>query len=263
MRSAQSDLAGLSFAQYIRDSTTDQAEGFGPEIQRRANSNFAERVGLVDSHLTYEEYVSAGSIQGREQLLRAIDDLRAGRYRVLLAGWTHRFARSMEDAAVLRRQIAEAGGILVYTAQGIISGQRSSRVGENILHVIDQEYRDNLADLVASALQAKYESGGANGVPPLGSRHIYLRRDGSFAQGPERHTRAVRVLDETGLQTLRALFRHYLDAGSYRKTAEWLNENGYSTREGTPFTLSGVRDILRNPFYGPEEVVRLPPQTAR
>lgn len=92
------DLAGMRCAQYIRDSTKDQAEGFGPEIQRRANRAFLERYGLIDTGRVYEEYVSAGSVRGRNELLRALDDMKARRYQVLLVGWTHRFARSTEDA---------------------------------------------------------------------------------------------------------------------------------------------------------------------
>ena len=250
------DLAGMRCAQYIRDSTKDQAEGFGPEIQRRANRAFLERYGLIDTGSVYEEYVSAGSVRGRNELRRALEDMKSGRYQVLLVGWTHRFARSTEDAARIKREIADAGGLLVYTAQGIISGQRSNRVGEKVLHVLDEEYRENLADLVAAGLLAKFEADGANGLPPLGTKHVYIRRDGSIADGPERHTRAVRVLNEVELPTLRALLGRYAEFGSYRKTADWLNAGGYRTHSGGLFTTASIKTIILNPFYGPEEVVR-------
>lgn len=249
------DLRGRVYAQYVRDSTKDQAEGYGPDIQRRANQGFTQRYGLVDSGLVYEEYVSGGSVRGRHELLRAIEDMRAGRFAVLLVGWTHRFARSTEDAARVKREIMEAGGVLVYTAQGMVSGQRSSRVGEKVLHVLDEEYRENLSDLMTSALHAKFRSNGANGRPPLGSRHVYIRRDGTITQGPERQTLAIRVLDEGELPLLRALLTHYVRYGSYRKTAEWLNRQGYRTRAGRVFTFDSVKEIVRNPFYAPEEIV--------
>lgn len=249
------DLRGRLYAQYVRDSTKDQAEGYGPDIQRRANRAFAERYGLIDSGLVYEEYVSGGSIQRRHELIRAVADMRAGQFTVLLVGWTHRFARSTEDAARVKREIMEVGGVLVYTAQGIVSGQKSSRVGEKVLHVLDEEYRENLSDLMSNALHAKFQSNGANGRPPLGSRHVYIRRDGTIAQGPERQTLAIRVLDERELPLLRALLTHYVRHGSYRKTAEWLNGQGYRTRACRIFTFDSVKEIVRNPFYGPEEIV--------
>jgi len=250
------DLAGLRFAQYIRDSTEDQAEGFGPDAQRRANLSFAQRYGLVNSGLEYEEFLTATTVHRRNQMLQAVTDLKSGLYKVLLVGWTHRFTRSLEDAGWLKRQIWEAQGVLVYTAQGFIAGQRSTRLQENILHAIDQEYSENLGDLVAAGLLAKFEAEGANGVPPLGSKHVYIRRDGTISEGPERHTLAVRVLNPEHLPALRALLSRYIEFGSYRKTADWLNAHGYRTREGGLFAASSVAMVVQNPFYGSEEIVR-------
>ena len=250
------DLGGLVYAQYLRDSTPDQAEGFGPEMQRRANLAFAERYGLVDSGIVYEEYITGTTLRHRTQMMQAVYDLKAKRYAVLLVGWTHRFVRSTADAEWLKRQIREAGGVLVYTAQGFISGQRSTRLQESILHAIDQEYVDNLGDLVTAGLLSKFEADGANGHPPLGTKHVYVRRDGSIAEGPERHTRSVRVLNEAELPVLRALLVRYSQLGSYRKTADWLNQHGFRTHRGGLFTTASIKTVINNPFYGPEEIVR-------
>jgi hypothetical protein len=40
------DLKGLRAEGYIRDSTLDQRDGFGPEIQRKNILRFAEKYGL-------------------------------------------------------------------------------------------------------------------------------------------------------------------------------------------------------------------------
>ncbi len=250
------DLRGKACAQYIRESTRDQGEGFGPDMQREANRTFAQRYGLADTGRVYEEYVSAKSVQGRSAFMQALDDMKRGAFQVLLVGWTHRFARSTEDAARVKREIAETGGILVYSALGMISGQRSNRLGEKVMHVLDEEYRENLADLVAAGLHAKFEAEGANGNPPLGTKHLYVRRDGSLADGPERHTHAVRVLDEADLPLMRTLFSRYLALGSYRRTAASLNQQGRRTRRGRLFTTASIKTIVTNPFYGPDEIVR-------
>ena len=41
------DLRGLRAEGYIRDSTLDQKDGFGPSIQRGNEERFAEAYGLV------------------------------------------------------------------------------------------------------------------------------------------------------------------------------------------------------------------------
>jgi len=106
------DLKDLSFAQYIRDSTAEQAEGFGPEIQRRANLSFAERYRLVNSNLVYEKYVSAGSLRGRDQLLRALQDLRDG---------------GLRQPGLSRHG---AGGDLPVGVSGQVSGDDDAVIGE-------------------------------------------------------------------------------------------------------------------------------------
>lgn len=250
-----SDLSGMTFAQYIRESTRQQADRFGPDSQRAENLSFATRWGLVDSHLEYMEFRSGTTTEGRHALSRAISDMREGHYRVLMFARTDRLARSMEDAPRIKREVAQAGGVIVYTQQGIVSGSRATELGENISHVLDQEYSRKLSYTIGSGLKAKFESGGTNGQPVLGTKHVYIRSDGTRAEGPERSTIARRAVDPDRVETLKALLGYYSTYGSYRRTAQWLNSNGHRTRSGQLFTESSIHDVVINPFYGPEEIV--------
>ncbi len=108
---------------------------------------------------------------------------------------------------------------------------------------------------VQMGLREKFQSGVANGVPPLGTKNAYIRRDGTPANARDRSSRAIRVIDEEKMPALRALLSRYADKGSYRKTADWLNAQGFTNREGTSFTTASVKEVIRNPFFGPEEVV--------
>ena len=56
------DLRGLRAEGYVRDSTLDQGDGFGPTIQRTNEQRFAETYGLVLGERWYTEFVS-----GREK----------------------------------------------------------------------------------------------------------------------------------------------------------------------------------------------------
>jgi len=49
------DLKGLRAAPYVRDSTLDQRDGFGPDIQRNNILRFAECYGLVLGAYSYTE----------------------------------------------------------------------------------------------------------------------------------------------------------------------------------------------------------------
>ena len=52
------DLRGFRAEGYIRDSTLDQRDGFGPEIQRHNMERFAESYGLELGSRWYTEFIS-------------------------------------------------------------------------------------------------------------------------------------------------------------------------------------------------------------
>ena len=60
------DLKGLRAEGYIRDSTLDQRDGFGPEIQRNNIQRFAETYGLPMGDRWYTEFVSGRSVAKRD-----------------------------------------------------------------------------------------------------------------------------------------------------------------------------------------------------
>ena len=59
------DLKGLRAAGYVRDSTLDQKDGFGPEIQKHNIQRFAQSYGLVLAERWYTEFESGRSVAKR------------------------------------------------------------------------------------------------------------------------------------------------------------------------------------------------------
>jgi DNA invertase Pin-like site-specific DNA recombinase len=249
------ELRGLPYAEYIRESTPEQGDKFGPDAQRRANREFAQRYGLVNSGLKYEEYSSGRDVVNRPLFQQARADMEAGKYRILIVAYSDRLARNAADAEQFKAQVRAANGFIVYSSLGMVSGQRSTALAEGVFHVLDAQYSEDVSLKVTDGLREKFVSGGCNGVPPLGSKHKYLRADGTSAEGPERNTTPVRVLDAATLPTLIAVLTRYSKAGSCRGTAEWLNAQGHLTKRRRPFTQDSVKEIIRNPYFGPDEVV--------
>ncbi len=68
------DLRGLRAEGYIRDSTLDQRDGFGPEIQRHNIERFADSYGLVLGQRWYTEFLSGRSVKNRSQFQRFLED---------------------------------------------------------------------------------------------------------------------------------------------------------------------------------------------
>ena len=57
------DLRGLRAEGYIRDSTLDQRDGYGPDIQKHNEERFALSYGLVLGDRWYTDFVSGRTVQ--------------------------------------------------------------------------------------------------------------------------------------------------------------------------------------------------------
>ena len=116
------DLKGLRAEGYVRDSTLDQRDGFGPDIQRSNIRRFAEAYELVLGDRWYTEFVSGRSASKRAQFRQFIDDARLDTFDVLLVDHTSRFGRNQEECIRYKSQLQALGKVVVFVAQGIISG---------------------------------------------------------------------------------------------------------------------------------------------
>ena len=71
------DLAGKTWAGYVRESTRGQADRYGPDIQRAEQRRFAERHGLVSTGREYLDLVSGKDTLRRSDFGRMIADAEA------------------------------------------------------------------------------------------------------------------------------------------------------------------------------------------
>ena len=94
------DLKGLRAEGYIRDSTPDQRDGNGPEIQRRNEERFATSYGLILGNRWYTEFVTGRSVRKRKEFKEFLEDAALDRFDVLLVDHTSRFGRNQAGLAV-------------------------------------------------------------------------------------------------------------------------------------------------------------------
>jgi DNA invertase Pin-like site-specific DNA recombinase len=59
---------------YIRDSTLDQRDGFGPDIQTRNVQRLAESYGLILGEKWYTEFISGRHVKKRVVFQQFIED---------------------------------------------------------------------------------------------------------------------------------------------------------------------------------------------
>ncbi|MBI4311717.1 MAG: recombinase family protein [Chloroflexi bacterium] len=239
------DLKGLRAEGYVRDSTLDQRDGFGPDIQHRNEERFAQSYGLVLGSRWYTEFVSGRSASKRQEFQQVLEDARLDRFDVLLVDHTSRFGRNQAECIRYKAELQRLGKTVVFVSQGIISGSDRDFLAERINETLDEQYSRNLSRYVAAGLAEKASQGLANGVPPLGYKSEKL----------DNGKRERKVPDPDTTPALLALLRGYASGQhSYRTLADWLNAQGYRNREGEPFSTGSVEHVLSNRFYAGKAV---------
>ncbi|MFH1142054.1 MAG: recombinase family protein [Chloroflexota bacterium] len=234
------DLKGLRAEGYIRDSTLDQRDGFGPEIQKHDIQRFAESYGLVLSSRWYTEFVSGRSVARRKEFQQFIEDARLDLFDVLLVDHTSRFGRNQAECISYKDEMQRLGKVVVFVSQGIISGSDRDFLSERINETLDEAYSRNLSRYVRAGKAEKAAHGHALGHAPLG----YKTAKAPSGRG------ACLVPDEKTMPVLLALLRGYASRQhSFQSLARHLNAHGYRTSYRNPFTETSVNQVVSNPFY--------------
>ena len=91
------ELRGLRGVCYVRDSTLDQRDGFGPDIQRRNEERFSQTYGIILNSHWYTEFISGRSASKRHEFQQVLEDARLDRFDVLLVDHTSRFGRNQAE----------------------------------------------------------------------------------------------------------------------------------------------------------------------
>lgn len=221
------DLAGRTWAGYVRESTRGQADRYGPDLQRAEHRMFAERHGLRATGQEYVDLVSGKDTLRRTDFARMIADAEAGAFEVLLVYDTSRLARNVVDAWTYRDRLARAGVEIVFCADGLIAGNTETYELEGLKTVSDAAYIRRLSRNVGRGYEQKWRLfSDPGGHAPLG-----------FARTGER--RLLEPADGPDLDRVRRAFTLYA-TGSWSDT-RIADELG--------LTEAGLTEILTNPLY--------------
>jgi DNA invertase Pin-like site-specific DNA recombinase len=233
------DLRGLRGAPYYRDSTEDQKNGFGPDIQKHNEERFAQTWGIILGDLQYTEFVSGRSAIKRLEFQRVLQDARLDLFDVLLVDHTSRFGRNQAECIRYKQELQDLGKTVIFVSQGIISGSDKDFLNERINETLDEQYSRNLSRYVSEGLERKIEHGLHIGPAPFGYK--------SELQSGQPERKVPNPLTMPGLLTL---LRDYAPGKlSQHEVSEHLNSLGYRTHNGNTFTGHTIMDILHNRFY--------------
>jgi len=182
----------------------------------------------------YDDGGFSGGNTSRPALQQLMAECRAGNIDVILVYKIDRLSRSICDFAELTKFFDQYSVSFCSVTQDINTSTSSGRMMLNILMTFAQYEREIIGERIRDKFAASKRKGmWMGGAVPLG----YRVQD-----------RKLVVVDEEA-ETVRHIYRRYLDLQSPKRIAIELNAKGLKTKTGRPWNKGNLHHILRNCVY--------------
>jgi DNA invertase Pin-like site-specific DNA recombinase len=253
-------------AQYVRMSTDHQR--YSTENQAVAIADYAARRGIQIVRTYADEGKSGLSIDGRDALKRLIDDVQSGAadYTTVLVYDVSRWGRFQDaDESAYYEYICKRAGITVqYCAEQFENdGSPVSTIVKGVKRAMAGEYSRELSSKVFAGqcrlIELGFRQGGAAG---FGLRRSLIDQTGAskgeLGRGQHKSIQTDRVVlvpgPETEIETVRWMYRVFIEGKPEREIASLLNDRGITTDLGRPWTRGTVHQLLINEKYAGHNV---------
>lgn len=234
---------------YTRQSVERDANGdFGSiEAQRASVRSYIDSqrsLGWTALEPSYDDRGVSGGTTIRPALNRLLADVEAGRIDVVATYKFDRLSRSLLDFTQLLRTFDKHGVAFVSVTQSFDTSTATGRLLVNMLASFAEFEREMIRERTRDKVRATRRLGLPCGGRPVLGLDI---RDGRY------------VIQPAEVETVRAIFKAYLDAGSIPGTLaalrtagirnkEWWNRKGTKSG-GSEFDKTSLCRMLRNPLY--------------
>lgn len=229
---------------YARVSTTEQAEeGYSIDEQSRLLRHYCEREGYI----VYKEYADRGisgkSIKGRAALQQLLGDAKEKLFDIVLVWKSNRLARNILDMLKIVDFLKQKDITFRSFSEQYETETSAGKLQFNMMAVIAEFERDNIAENVKMGMLARAREGSWNGGQVLGY-------DTKQVQGESRKgTITGLVVNEKEAATVRRIFELYTEGHGYKSIANKVNKDGHRSKKGNLFSISTIKTVLTNPLY--------------
>lgn len=200
--------------------------------------------GWVLSPARYDDGGYSGGNLERPALKRLIADIEAGRIHIVVVYKIDRLSRSLADFAKLVELFDQHSTSFVSVTQAFNTTSSMGRLTLNVLLSFAQFEREVTAERIRDKIAASKKRGiWMGGNPPLG----YRVQDRKL------------LVEPAEAETVKLIFRRYLELGSSLPLLEELHRIGVRTRKrqlssgkmigGVPFMRGPLNHLLRNRMY--------------
>ena len=225
----------LKVAAYCRVSTLQESQEGSIYAQRR---HYEQMIRANDewelAGIYFEQGLSATKTESRPELQRMLADCRAGKINLILTKSISRFSRNTSDCIAMVRGLTALGVTIRFEKENIDTGTMESEFMLSLLSCIAESESHSISANGKWAIRKRFEDGTFRySIAPYG----YRKENESL------------VIDEEQAEVVREIFGMVLSGYGFSVIADELNARSIPGPRGTPWLMSTVADICKNPAY--------------
>ena len=195
----------------------------------------------------YEDEGFSAKTMDRPQLQCMLAQVRAGNIRRIICYRLDRISRNVSDFTALLEQLERLGVEIICIREKFDTSTPMGKAMLYIASVFAQLERETISERVRDNMQLMAQMGRwLGGQAPYGYRSVKYRLEAG-EQGGKYACFLMRYPEEW--ETVRLIFRIFMQCGNLSETAERLRQKGKYSRTGIAFSTAALRSILSNPVY--------------
>ena len=197
--------------------------------------------------VVYEDEGFSGKNLDRPQFQRMLSDARRRRPDSIICYRLDRFSRSVGDFAPLAEDLIARGVGLICIREQFDTSTPMGKAMMYIASVFAQLERETIAERVRDNMLLLARTGRwLGGAPPTGFESEKVEE--WVVNGKPKTSFRLKI-NPAEIGAVRLMFQKYLELRSLSAVTKYLAGAGVHNRSGAPYSLPGVKDILRNPVY--------------
>lgn len=200
-----------------------------------------------DDIVVFEDEGFSGKTLLRPNFQKMMQAIRQGNFQCLLCYRLDRISRSVGDFSQLIQELNERQVSFICLREDFNTTTPAGRAMMLMVSVFAQLERETIAERVRDNMLLLARTGRwLGGTPPTGFTSV--QKQDVIWEGKQKSSYHL-TWQEEEMKIVRTIYQTFFACQSLTGTAKRLQKLGIYSRHGKPFSVLGIKDILRNPVY--------------